>query len=149
MMISLQVLPGFDHEVAELVAGEVATSRLKQMFADLLTDERFLDAFHGSTSTLIKRLVQDDTLKDAFKEQFKESLQEPDLHRAGIRGALDAFPESFAKRVVQQYVAPPSSPPAQGASPPSPSEPAKSGFGQWLSDLRKRTSPPPEEDEPR
>jgi predicted transcriptional regulator len=150
MMISLQDDELFRDELATVVAGDVACKRLKKMFADMMTDERFLNSAEANTSRLISHLVKDEMLKDAVKEQISAALADTDLHRATIQGALDAIPDSVMKSLVAKYVAPREEPASPAQPPLRPSAanlpgvthleppPPSSGFQEFISEIRNR-----------
>jgi hypothetical protein len=106
MMGTLQVHPAWKDQAGAVVTSEPVQARLKNMFAELLSDQSFADEVDAHAKLMAARLVADAELNEVIRGEVKDVMRDTELHKAARRGAMDAVPDSMMKNIVSKFIDP-------------------------------------------
>mmetsp|Transcript_35216 Transcript_35216/g.77069 ORF Transcript_35216/g.77069 Transcript_35216/m.77069 type:complete len:240 (-) Transcript_35216:126-845(-) len=102
MMGRLVETEEFQSTSADVMMSPIVEGRLKAMFLEMLRERHLADNLEHMSERVLKGLSQNHELKQLIIEQMKDSLQDQELHRAAMKGVVDAMPSGPLRVILSR-----------------------------------------------
>jgi len=93
IMVNLNQNPDFQRTTPDAIMSEMIQDRMQTMFTKLLQEKDFVK----SSVSAMHDVIHDDTLKEAVKDQLRQTFEDELLHKAILKGSLEAMKPSWVK----------------------------------------------------